>query len=226
MMEYVVSNGTGKKGAVKGYTIAGKTGTSEAAVGSNNGNTLSYVAIAPAENPSLVALIVLYNTPTTHSQGSTVAGPIMSNVLSKVLPYLGITSDEVNISSSNSIVNVPNVVNKTVAQAEKILKNAGLNPLISCEGDKNSTLVATQIPSYGTELLKDSVILLYSEENSTRTSVTVPNLSGMTLTQAKTALKQKNLNISYTGTGLVSGQSVKHGTSVEEGTIIKVTLSY
>ena len=226
MMEYVVSNGTGKKGAVKGYTIAGKTGTSEAAVGSNNGNTLSYIAIAPAENPSLVALIVLYNTPTTRSQGSTVAGPIMSNILSEVLPYLGITSDEVSISSNNNLISVPNVVNKTVTEAEKILKNAGLNPVISCEGDKNSTLVTTQVPASGTKLLKDSVVLLYSEENSTRTSVTVPDLNGMTLTQAKTALKQKNLNISYTGTGLVSKQSIKDGTSVEEGTIINVTLSY
>ena len=226
MMEYVVSNGTGKKGAVKGYTIAGKTGTSEAAVGSDNGNTLSYVAVAPAENPSLVALIVLYNTPTTRSQGSTIAGPIMSNILSEVLPYLGITSDEVSISSNNTGITVPNVVNKTVTEAEKILKNAGLNPIISCEGNKNSTLVTTQVPSSGTQLLKDSVVLIYSEENSTRTSVTVPDLTGMTLTQAKTALKQKNLNISYTGTGLVSSQSIIKGTSVEEGTIINVTLSY
>lgn len=226
MMEQVVSNGTGKKGAVKGYTIAGKTGTSEAAVGSDNGNTLSYLAIAPAENPSLVALVILYNTPTTSSQGGTVVGPIMSNILSEVLPYLGIASDEVNVSSSSSLITVPNIVNKTVTEAEKILKNTGLNPVISCDGDKNSTLVATQVPSYGTKLLKDSVVLLYSEENSTRTSVTVPDLSGMTLTQAKTTLKQKNLNISYTGTGLVSSQSIKKDTSVEEGTIINVTLSY
>jgi len=226
MMEYVVSNGTGKKGSVKGYTIAGKTGTSEAAVGSDNGNTLSYVAIAPSENPSLIALVVLYNTPTTRSQGSTIAGPIMSDILSEVLPYLGITSDEVSISSNNSTITVPNIVNKTVTEAEKILKNVGLNPVISCEGDKNSTLVTTQVPSFETKLLKDSVVLLYSEENSTRTSVTVPDLTGMTLTQAKTALKQKNLNISYTGNGLVSGQSIKKGTSVEEGTIINVTLSY
>lgn len=225
MMEYVVSNGTGKKGAVKGYTIAGKTGTSEAAVGSDNGNTLSYLAIAPSENPSLVALIVLYNTPSSSSLGSTIAGPVMSNILSKVLPYLGITSDEASISSNNSLITVPNVVNKTVTEAEKILKNAGLTPIISCGGNKNSTLVTTQVPTHGT-LLKDSIVLLYSEENSTRTSVTVPDLTGMTLTQAKTALKKKNLNISYTGTGLVSKQSITYGASVEEGTIINVTLSY
>lgn len=226
MMEYVVTNGTGKKGSVKGYTIAGKTGTSEAKTGSNQGNTLSYIAVAPSENPQLVALVVLYNTPSTDSHGSTVAGPIISNILSEVLPYLGVTSDEANISSSNNSVSIPNVVNKTVTEAEKILKNAGFNAIISCDGNKNSTLVTTQVPSARSILLKDSAVLLYTEENSTRTSVTVPDLTKMTLTKAKKTLKQKNLNISYTGTGLVASQSAKAGTSVEEGTIINVTLSY
>lgn len=226
MMEYVVTNGTGKKGSVKGYTIAGKTGTSEAISGTNKGNTLSYIAIAPSENPSLVALVVLYNTPTTASQGSTVAGPIMSNMLSEILPYLGITSDSTSVSTNDKQVTIPNVVNKTIAEAEKILKNVGLNIVYSSDLDKNSTLVTTQVPSARTMLLNDSIVLLYSEKNSTRTSVTVPNLKGMTFSQAKAALKQCNLNISYTGIGIVSKQDIESGTSVEEGTIINVSLSY
>lgn len=227
MMEYVVSNGTGKKGSVKGYTIAGKTGTSESIAGSDEGNTLSYIAVAPSENPSFVALVVLYNTPTTQAQGSTVAGPVISNILSETLPYLGVTSDEANIKNSNTnSIAVPNVVNKTVTEAEKILKNAGFDAIITCSDDKNSTLVTTQVPSNETKLLKDSVVLLYTEKNSTRTSVTVPNLKGMSLTSAKSALKKKNLNISYSGTGTVSKQSIKQGIAVEEGTIIEVTLSY
>ena len=226
MMEYVVTNGTGKKGSVKGYTIAGKTGTSESIAGSNQGNTLSYIAVAPSENPQLVALVVLYNTPTTHSQGSTVAGPIMSNMLSEILPYLGVTSDEANISSNDNSITVPNIVNKTVTEAEKILKNSGFNVIIACDDNKNSTLVTAQVPAARTILLKDSVVLLYTEENSTRTSVAVPNLTNMSLTQARKTLKQHNLNILYTGTGLVTKQSISPGTSVEEGTIIDVTLSY
>ena len=226
MMEEVVTNGTGKKGSVKGYTIAGKTGTSEAISGTNKGNTLSYLAVAPSENPSLVALVVLYNTPTTASQGSTVAGPIMSNILSEVLPYLGITSDEASISINNKRTTVPNVVNKTITEAEKILKNAGLNVVFPSNEDKNSVLVKTQVPNSGTMILNDSVVLLYSEENSTRTSVNVPNLKGMTFSQAKSTLKKYNLNISCTGTGTVSKQDIKQGSSVEEGTIINVTLSH
>lgn len=226
MMEYVVTNGTGKQGAVKGYTIAGKTGTSEPEVGSKQGNTLSYVSVAPAENPKIVALVVLYNTPQKNTHGSTVAGPIMSNILSEVLTYLGITPDETNISSNNNSSTVPNVVNKTITEAEKILKNSGFNTVVVSSGNKNSTLVSTQVPAARTVLLKDSTILLYSEENSTRTSVVVPDLTKMTLTQARAKLKQMNLNLSYTGTGLVSSQNIKAGTSVEEGTIIEVKLAY
>lgn len=226
MMESVVTDGTGKKGAVKGYTIAGKTGTSEAKKGSKKGNTLSYVAIAPSENPQLVLLVVLYNTPTTDSHGGTVAGPIVSKILSEVLPYLGVTSDEANINSSSNKITVPDVKNKTIAEAEKILKNAGFTISVSSNIDKNSTLVSTQVPSARTILTKDSVVILYSEDNSTRTSVTVPDLKGMSLSKAKSTLKEKNLNINFSGSGLVVSQDVKYGSSVEEGTIINVTLSY
>ena len=110
--------------------------------------------------------------------------------------------------------------------AEKILKNAGLTAIISCDGDKNSTLVNSQVPAARTILLKDSVVLLYSEENSIRTSVSVPDLTGMTLTQAKATLRKMNLNISYSGSGLVTSQDIKTNTSVEEGTIINVKLSH
>ena len=226
MMESVVTDGTGKKGAVKGYSIAGKTGTSEAKVGSEDGNTLSYIAIAPSENPQLVLLVVLYNTPTTDSHGSTVAGPIVSDILEEILPYLGVTSDQANINSSNNKISVPDVTNKTIAEAEKILKNAGFKTEISFDGDKNSTLVSTQVPAAKTTVTKNSVIILYTEDNSTRTSVTVPDLKGMSLSKAKKILQAKNLNINYSGSGLVVSQDIKSGTSVEEGTIINVTLSY
>ena len=68
--------------------------------------------------------------------------------------------------------------------------------------------------------------MLYSENNSIRTSVTVPDLSGMSLAKAKSTLKDKKLNINFSGSGLVVNQSVKKGSSVEEGTVINVTLSY
>ena len=209
MMEYVVTNGTGRYGAVKGYSIAGKTGTSEPAPGSTDGNTLSYVAIAPSENPEFVALLVLYDTTDNSSQGSTIAGPIMSNILKEILEYKNIASEDTKVDSSSQDIVVPDVTNKTVTEAEKILNNAGLNINVSVNGDKNSLLVTSQVPSSNTSVLANSIVTLYTEENSVRTSVKVPDLTGLSLSQAKEALKEVNLNISYTGSGLVVSQSKK-----------------
>ena len=225
MMESVVTDGTGKKGAVKGYTIAGKTGTSEAKAGSKKGNTLSYLAVAPSENPELVLLVVLYNTPTTNSHGSTVAGPVVSKILKEALPYLGVTSDQSTINSSNSLVTIPDITNKTITEAEKILSNAGFKTSTSFSGNKNSTLVSTQVPKAKTKVAKGSTVILYTQDNSTRTSVTVPDLKGLSLARAKKVLQDKKLNISYSGNGLVTSQNIKAGDSVEEGSVITVTLS-
>lgn len=225
MMENVVTDGTGKKGAVKGYTIAGKTGTSEPKAGSHMGNTLSYIAVAPSENPQLVLLVVLYNTP-TKDHGSTVAGPIVSKILKEALPYFGVNSDDARINTSNNLTSVPNVTNKTVTEAEKILTNAGFKTSTGFTGNKNATIVATQVPVAKSTVAKGSTVILYTEDNSTRTSVTVPNLKGMSLSKAKKALEDKKLNINYSGSGLVTKQSVKAGDSVEEGTVIEVRLSY
>ena len=79
------------------------------------------------------------------------------------------------------------------------------------------------MPKAGVSLTKNGIVRLYSE-STTSISSTVPDLKGMTLSQAKSSLNSKNLNISYTGSGTVVAQDISAGTSVEEGTIIKVTL--
>lgn len=126
MMEYVVTNGTGKYGAVKGYSIAGKTGTSEPAPGSTDGNTLSYVAVAPSDNPEFVALIVLYDTTDNSSQGSTIAGPLMSSIMKEILEYKDITSENTKVNTNPKNIVIPDITNKTVTEAEKNIKKRRL----------------------------------------------------------------------------------------------------
>lgn len=100
MMQSVVTDGTGKTGAVKGYTIGGKTGTSEPSPGKEeDGYVVSFLATAPANNPELVALVIFYNPGGDNPEGSKLAGPAMSSILSEVLPYLGITSDKIEDAS-------------------------------------------------------------------------------------------------------------------------------
>lgn len=228
MMEYVVTNGGGKKGAVPGYTIAGKTGTAEGL--SKNGSnyivsSVSFMAIAPSEDAEIVLLTVLYEPKTSSSFGSTLVAPIVSKMLSEILPYMGIaSSDSGNDTSSTNLVTVPNVTSKTLTEAIKILKNSGFKVSYADTPDANSILVTEQVPAGGTSLYNNSTVALYTKQNSVRTSVTVPDLTGCTLAQARAILSNLNLNLKYVGNGKVSSQSVAKDTPVEEGTIITVTL--
>ena len=91
MMQSVVTDGTGKNAAVNGYTIGGKSGTSEPIAGdSNSGYTTSFVAITPIENTQVVILVTLYDPKGDSHQGGQTAAPVVSQILTEVLPYLGI----------------------------------------------------------------------------------------------------------------------------------------
>lgn len=227
MLESVVADGTGYRGEVKGYSIAGKTGTSEP---NNSSETpmyvASFIAIAPTENPEVVTLVALFGPegPDGH-QGGTIAAPVVSQILTEVLPYLGIpvNGSEVSTSNSNSSIVLTDVRNKTVAEAKKILEKQGFTCTVS--GNDSSLLVTDQVPKPGTPLIKGSTINLYSEGNEARISTEVPNLKGMSLAQAKNALRSKKLNINATGSsGKIVSQDPMAGTSVEQGTVINVTL--
>lgn len=222
MLESVVTDGTGKYANVKGYSIAGKTGTSEPDPNTDEGYTASFLAISPTENPEVVLLVTLYQPEGKKGHnGSTVAAPVASQMLTEILPYLQIPSDGSG-STSNNTSTLPDVTNKTVAEAKKILEKAGFE----CSTSANSQdLVSAQFPVKGSSLVEGSIVKLYTETENTRVSKQVPNLIGKNLSQAKNALAERNLNISITGSGTVVSQDPIEGTSVEEGTIVKVTLS-
>ncbi len=227
MMESVVTQGTGRHAAVAGYSIGGKTGTSEPTESNKDeGYVASYVAISPVEDTQVVLLLTLYDPQGASYQGGQVAGPVVSQMLSEILPYLGIPSDSTTSSSTNSsnLITVPDVRNKTVAEAEKTLKNAGFNVKTYVNGDSNALLVEDQMPKPGASLQKNSTIVIYGEGSNVATSVSVPDLKGMNASEATNTLKNKNLNINIEGSGTVITQDYSKDDLVPEGSIIKVTL--
>ncbi len=222
MLETVVDSGTGRYAQVKGYSIAGKTGTSEPDPSDEDaGYVASFVGISPVESPEIVVLVTLYGPQGDYNSGSTVAAPVVAQILKEVLPYLGITSDTTEEDEVPETISLPNVENKTVAEAQKMLENLGFE--CSTSG-KSDSIVSKQMPVAGTELIEGSIIKLYTEEDDTRISQTVPNLKGMYLSEAKAELKNKNLNIKYSGSGKITSQDITAGTKVEEGTVINVVL--
>ena len=228
MMESVVADGGGKFGQVKGYSIGGKTGTSEPSPGSEeDGYVSSFIAIAPVENTKIVTLLTLYDPNGSSFYGGQICAPVVSQILSEALPYLGIPSNEeestnkVVSNANNNLVTLPDVRNKTASEAKKILENLGLRTSISENLDE---LVTDQVPKPGTSLSKDAIVKLYSKDNESRVSTSVPDLKNMSLYQARNAVDSKNLNIKSTGSGKVISQDPSAGTSVEEGTVIQVIL--
>ena len=228
MMESVVINGSGKNVQVSGYSIGGKSGTSEPTeANKDDGYVSSFVAISPIEDTQVVILLTLYDPQNEEYgyQGGNVAAPVVSQMLSEILPYLGVPSDTTEEdNNSENLITVPDIRNKTITEAKKILTDAGFDCKVVSSGDENSTLVADQNPKPGAQLAANSIIMLYGEGDTVATSVEVPDLSNMNLSQATNALKAKNLNISVTGSGIVKTQDYTAGELVPEGTIISVTL--
>ena len=222
IMKDVVEVGGGSYAKVAGYTVGGKTGTSEPDPNHpENGYVASFLAIAPVENTKVVCLLTLYGPQASNHYGGRIAAPAVSQILTEVLPYLDIPSNNTEVTNQDELITVPNVENKTYAEAKKVIENAGLT--FKCEGQADD-IIKEQMPKSGTQLISGGIVKTYVEGNDARVSQTVPDLKGVTLSQAKIMLKAKNLNISSTGDGIVIAQDPKAGKEADEGTVINVTL--
>ena len=222
IMKDVVEVGGGSYAKVAGYTVGGKTGTSEPDPNHpENGYVASFLAIAPVENTKVVCLLTLYGPQASNHYGGRIAAPAVSQILTEVLPYLDIPSNNTEVINQDELITVPNVENKTYAEAKKVIENAGLT--FKCEGQADD-IIKEQMPKSGTQLISGGIVKAYVEGNDARVAQIVPDLKGVTLSQAKIMLKAKNLNISSTGDGIVIAQDPKAGKEADEGTVINVTL--
>ena len=92
LLESVVSEGSGKNAFVEGYHIGGKTATSQTLPRSANKYISSFVGFAPADDPKVLGMCVIYN-PQGVYYGGTIAAPVVKNIFENVLPYLGIEKE-------------------------------------------------------------------------------------------------------------------------------------
>ena len=160
ILESVVAEGTGNKAYIPGYRIGGKTATSEKLPRRSGKYIASFMAFAPAENPQVLAL-VLIDEPQGVYYGGTVAGPVMKELLSNVLPYMGIqpvyNENELKMDEVKK-VEVPDIKGLTVSEAKKILFDLKLNYEIIGEGEN----VDNQFPKAFENINADSKVIIYS----------------------------------------------------------------
>ena len=231
-LEYVVSSGSGKNGRVAGYRIGGKTGTADKTGTKTNDNpkgdvVVSFMCFAPADKPRYIMLLTL-DTPAGEGRGGggTVA-PYASQIMSEILPYLGVEPSYSAEELLGSDTTVNYVIGMSVSDAEAKLKARGFSVKVVGDGDT----VTDQTPEGGTVIPGKSRVILYAGSEKPSTLCTVPNLVGMSPSEANVAVSSAGLILRFTGTTdsgsdsiRVINQSEAAGSQVEAGTVISAQL--
>lgn len=229
ILEGVVSEGGGKNAYVKGYRVAGKTGTSEKQPRGNQKYVASFLGFAPADDPQ-VACIVILDEPVGDYYGSMIAAPVVGRIMEDTLRYLGIERQYSEAEEAEIDVNMPDITGKTTAEAAEVLIGAGLRYHVVGE---EGAAVKSQMPRAGTAVRKDSVCILYTGEVEEE-KVIVPDVLGFSVADANTALANSDLNIMLRGTGRLHAEGILRsvsqepaaGTEVAKGTVVQVEFRY
>ncbi|CDG35670.1 MAG TPA: penicillin-binding transpeptidase domain-containing protein [Acetivibrio thermocellus] len=222
VLEGVVSEGTGRNAYVKGYRVAGKTGTSETDV--EGVYVASFAAIAPADNPRICVLVALDNPRGESYYGGTIAAPVAGKIVEETLSYLGVerryTDKDMEMIAEE--VYVPDVRDKTIDEAKKILKEYGLEYRIEGDSTDGNAIIKEQTPKPGAQLAKKSVVIMYTYEPEEQIMVEVPDVTNKTIDEATKALNAAGLNIKVVGNGNAVKQSVEPGTKIPQGEVVEV----
>ena len=230
LLENAVTNGSGQNAYIKGYRVAGKTGTSEKLPRGSGKYTASFVGFAPANDPKVACLVVVDEPVGGSYYGGQVAAPAVGRILQDTLNYLGVEPQYTEEEKTTIDVGVPEVSGMEISIAKKKLSDMGLKFTVIGGGEK----VLRQMPSSGAVVNSGSVVVLYTENVETNV-VTVPDVVGKSLAQVKSKLSSAGLNLSIVGAGatgsssertVVATQTPAAGEKVPQGSVVKVEFRF
>lgn len=238
ILETVVNENGGSNAYINGYRIGGKSGTTEkideynklkAETGVDHMTYVpSFAAFAPADDPQIV-MLVMADTPTgTQYYGSAVAAPVVSAVFKEGLPHLGIYPTYTAEELAKMDAAVPYVMGMEAQRAEAKLNADGFE--VRYVGDPASgATVSTQIPASGSSIPKGSTVVLYLGNEYDLESAVIPNVTGMTVSQANEAITNAGFNIKISGGAAENANAVAYaqypvgGTDGYKGNVVEVT---
>ena len=231
LIESVVTEGTAKNASVAGFSIGGKTGTSEKIdVFDENGQRVqdkivSFVGIAPMDDPRYIVLVAL-DTPSRETgiyiSGGVMAAPTVGAVMADILPYLGVAQHFEEDDAAGRTVILEDLTGLTLKEAETILKQQSLTARAQGSGET----VTAQLPAPGTGVPGGSQVLLHFGEVPEISTAEVPDFTGMHRQQAADAARELGLYIRVTGNTDLSAQvtavrqDIPAGTQVTQGTTV------
>jgi stage V sporulation protein D (sporulation-specific penicillin-binding protein) len=172
-LESVVARGTGKNAFLDGFRVGGKTGTAQVA---ENGAykkghyIVSFIGMAPADNPRLVAYIAVDNPKAPLVFGGVIAAPVVGNILADSLHYLGVKPSKDGIAREYQVtdvkpVEVPPIAGMTVEEAQKEMYGSGKQLKVETAGQ--GKYIVDQQPAAGTKVPPGSTVRLYLSDKPT-----------------------------------------------------------
>lgn len=221
-MEQVALNGTARNAYVAGYRVGGKTGTSDK-LNSVGQVAASFVGVAPSNDPQVTVLIVV-DEPEGATGGGAVAAPVAGEVIENTLTYLNVERQYNDSEKALLDVQVPSVIGDDVSEAQSSLENDKFSVRVVGEGSK----VLSQMPASGQYIPQGGVVVLYTDEQKKKLKTTVPDFTGMTITEANYAAINAGINIKVSGNSLSDEsltayrQSSLKGTEIESGSTVTV----
>ena len=237
MLESVVAgpSASGRNAYMAGYRIGGKTGTSQKRDETSGDLICSFMGFAPVDNPKVLVLLA-YDSPEqsasnsnytpsgTYISGGNIAAPMAGQLLADILDYMGVekqyTTDELEASDTTMI----NVTGYELTVAKGLLTDRG----IRCRTVGSGNTVTGQLPASGVTIPGSSTVILYLGEEVPKNKVKVPNLEGLSPSEAKNTLEEMGLFLRATGVTDDGGnleainQSIAANTEVSPGTVVEV----
>lgn len=229
MMQHVIEDGGAKNGYVPGYDLGGKTGTSQKLVKENETGekvyVASYVTFAPINDPEIAVLVMIDEPHGSSYYGGTVAAPVAAEILKDILPHLGFAPQYTDTELANFAIEVPNVVGESIDTAKNKINGKELKTKIVGKGEK----VVAQLPEGGVSLSKGGTVIIYTESDYTVETVTVPDFTGMTISQVNSAAASAGVNVEFAGLFIETGglsfaykQSLAAESETAAGTVVTV----
>lgn len=226
MMVATVDYGTGKKAKIEGYTFGAKTGTAQQGVRANNEYALTYAAFLPVENPQYFVLTLAYK-PESYADGVTTVAPMTKTLIENIIKYKNIEPDNLSEASEaaatdqTATVTLPDYTGSFLQAVLYDIDNNNLKYEIVGSGNT----VVNQAPHGGTVVNEGTSIIIYVEKGEGETgSIVVPDVSGMSYTDAVD--KITNAGLSAVIEGDEDGTAVKtdpaYGITVDEGAEITI----
>ena len=224
-LERTVNEGGSNKSYIEGYHIGGKTGTAQkvnsVTGGYESGKYISSMAaMAPIDSPEITAFISIDEPSNGAYYAGVVTAPLMKILLTDIFNYMDSEFSEDYNAVARDIL-IPEIRGKSIEEAKKILKYVNLE--YNIEGSGESVTNTQPYPGYTVK--EGTKITIYTGDAVDNNKVSMPDLTGFSVTSAEDVLDNLGIKYILEGDGFVIDQSIPAGEVITTGSNVRLTLS-